>query len=118
MKVLILEQENTIRKSLAHLMERYKNFEVFSAYSYKEGASLFQTIPFDMVLCGDRLPDGDGLEILKGWLKQNPKLVSILMTVHNDEGLKQEAIQAGIRGFLVKPFDLKQFEEVIGLSKG
>ena len=79
----------------------------------REGISLFETIPFDIVLCGDRLPDGNGLEMLREWMSQNPKLISILMTVHGDERLKQEAMQAGIQGYLEKPFDLKQLEEAI-----
>ena len=96
-------------------MER-NQFEVFSVHSKKEGSSLFKAIPFDMVLCGDKLPDGSGLEILKEFICLNPRLVSILMTVHGDEFLRQEAIQAGIKGYLVKPFDLKQLEEVMGIS--
>ena len=116
MKVLIIEQENTVRQSLSYFMERDKNCEVFLAGSKKEGIFLFQNIPFDIVLCGDRLPDGNGLEMLREWVNQNPKLISILMTVHGDELSKQEAMKAGIRGYLEKPFDLKQLEEAIGIS--
>jgi AmiR/NasT family two-component response regulator len=38
------------------------------------------------------------------------------MTVQSDERLKQAALRAGIQGYLVKPFDLKQLEEAIGIS--
>jgi DNA-binding NarL/FixJ family response regulator len=113
MKVLIIEIDNTVRQSLSYFMERDKNCEVFLAGSKKEGISLFRTIPFDIVLCGDRLPDGNALEMLREWMNQNPKLVSILMTVQSDERLRQEALKAGIHGYLVKPFDLKQLEEAI-----
>jgi DNA-binding response OmpR family regulator len=113
MKVLIIEKDKTVRQSLSYFMERYKNCEVFLAGSKKEGISLFETTPFDIVLCGDRLPDGNGLDILSGWVKQNPKLISILMTVQSDERLRQDALKAGIQGYLVKPFDLKQLEEII-----
>ena len=116
MRVLIIEQEKTFQKSLSHFMER-NQFEVFSAHSQREGSSLFKTIPFDMVLCGDRLPDGTGLETLRELIHQNPEIVSVLMAVHGDDFLKQEAIQAGIKGYLVKPFDLKQLEEVMGISQ-
>ncbi len=74
-------------------------------------------MPFDIVLCGDRLPDGSGLEILREWMDQNPKLVSILMTVQNDERLRHEALKVGVKGYLVKPFDLKQLEEAISISE-
>jgi DNA-binding NtrC family response regulator len=116
MKVLIIEKDNTIRQSLSYFMGHYKNSEVFLAGSKKDGISLFQTIPFDIVLCGDRLPDGNGLDMLSGWVRQNPNLISILMTVHGDELSKQEAMKAGIRGYLEKPFDLKQLEEAMGLK--
>jgi DNA-binding response OmpR family regulator len=116
MKVLIIEKDKTVRQSLSYFMERHKNCEVFLAGSKKEGMSLFETIPFDIVLCGDRLPDGNPLGMLREWMNQNPKLISILMTVQSDERLKQAALRAGIQGYLVKPFDLKQLEEAIGIS--
>jgi DNA-binding NtrC family response regulator len=117
MKVLIIEKDNTVRQSLSYFMERYKNCEVFLAGSKKEGISLFETTPFDIVLCGDHLPDGNGLDMLSGWLRRNPNLISVLMTVHGDELSKQEAIKAGVRGYLEKPFDLKQLEEAISISE-
>jgi len=116
MKVLIIEKDKTLRQSLSYFMESYRNCEVFVAGSKKEGESLFATVPFDIVLCGDRLPDGNGLDMLSGWMRKNPNLISILMTVHGDELSKQEAIKAGIRGYLEKPFDLDQLEEVMGTS--
>ena len=116
MKVLIIEQEKTFQQSLQLFMERYKNYEVFLASSKREGISLFQTLPFDMVLCGDRLPDGSGLETVKELMRLNPKLISILMTVHGDDLLRQEAMKAGVQGYLVKPFDLKQLEEAMGIQ--
>jgi DNA-binding NtrC family response regulator len=117
MKVLIIEKDNTVRQSLSYFMERYKNCEVFLAGSKKEGISLFETTPFDIVLCGDHLPDGNGLDMLSGWMRRNPNLISVLMTVHGDELSKQEAIKAGVRGYLEKPFDLKQLEEAISISE-
>lgn len=113
MKVLIIEQEKTFQQSLHFFMERYQNYEVFLASSKREGISLFQTFRFDMVLCGDRLPDGNGLEVMKELMNLNPKLISIYMTVHDDERLRHEARKAGVQGYLVKPFDLKQLEEII-----
>jgi DNA-binding NarL/FixJ family response regulator len=116
MKVLIIEKDKTVRQSLSYFIERYRNCEVFLAGSKKEGISLYKTTPFDIVICGDRLPDGNGLEMLREWVSQNPNLISILMTVQSDERLRQEALTAGIQGYLVKPFDLKQLEEAISIS--
>ena len=116
MKVLIVEQEKTFRESLASIVKHYHGLEVFTAHSGKEGASFFQTIPFDIVICGHRLPDGDGLEILKEWMLCRPKLISIFMTADHDEALRKDAEKAGIQGYLEKPFDLNQLEEAMQIS--
>jgi len=55
--------------------------------------------------------------MLREWVIQNPKLISILMTVQSDERLRQQALKAGIQGYLVKPFDLKQLEEAMSISE-
>lgn len=112
MKVLIIELEKTLQQSLSNFIKQ-KEMDVVVAHSAREGMSLFNKTPFDMVICGDRLPDGSGLQLLKEWMTQNPKLISILMTACNDDLLEQEATRAGIKGYLEKPFDLKQLEEII-----
>ncbi|MBM4331241.1 MAG: response regulator [Deltaproteobacteria bacterium] len=114
MKILIVEQEKTLQQSLCYFMQNQKNFEVALAHSQKEGLSLWQSAPFDMVLCADRLPDGNGLTMLKTLIQQRPAIVSILMTARHDELLREEAINLGIQGYLEKPFDLQQLEEAMG----
>ncbi len=115
MRVLIVEQEKTLQNSLCYFMKQQKNFEVARAHSQKEGLSLWQSAPFDIVLCAERLPDGNGLEMLKTLIQQKPEIISILMTARQDELLRQEAMNIGIRGYLEKPFDLKQLEEAMGV---
>jgi len=116
MKVLIIEQEKTLLQSLRNYLEYQKKFEVSWAHSGREGISLWKKEPYDMVLCSERLPDGNGLEILKTMIEQKPGAVSILMTAVHDEILKKKVFQAGIRGYLEKPFDLQQLEEVMGIN--
>ena len=117
MKVLIIEQEKTLQQSLSYYLEHHKNFEVLLAHSKKEGISLLEKSPCDVVFCGDRLPDGDGLDTLKEMMEKNPRMISVLMTVRGDESLRDEALKAGVRGYLEKPFDLKQLEEVMDANR-
>jgi len=116
MKVLIIEQEKTLLQSLLNYLEHQKKFEVSWAHSGKEGISLWKRGLYDMVLCSERLPDGNGLETLKTLIQQTPGVVSILMTAVHDEILKREAMRAGVHGYLEKPFNLQQLEEVMGIS--
>jgi len=113
MRVLIVEPEKTLLQSLCYFMGQHKNFDVSPAHNVREGMALWQTDPFDVILCADRLPDGDGLAMLKKILLKKPQVISILMTTQRDDLLREEASAAGIRGYLEKPFDLKQLEEAM-----
>jgi len=117
MRVLIIEQEKTLQNSLALFLGSQKNYQVLSANSKKEGVNLWGAFPCDTVICNDRLPDGSGLAMLKEFSRQDPKVISILMTARSDEGLRQEALKAGIKAYLEKPFDLQELEEAMGFIR-
>jgi DNA-binding response OmpR family regulator len=117
MKVLIIEREKTLLSSLSHFLEKQKNFEVYQAQTKKDGLDLWKVYSFDLVLCADYLPDGRGLDILPEFICQKPEIITILMSGQHEETTKQEVGQAGIKGYLKKPFDLKELEEAIGLIK-
>jgi response regulator of citrate/malate metabolism len=53
-------------------------------------------------------------EILKTMIEQKTGAVSILMTAVHDEILKK-SLPGGVRGYLEKPFNLQQLEEVMGI---
>lgn len=115
MKVLIIEPDRIVAQSLSFLIER-PTFEVCVASSRQESLSFSKPSAWDIVLCSDRLPDGDGIAVLRHLMKENPRVHSILMTVRDDESLRKEAIEAGIQKYLVKPFDLRQLEEALLIS--
>lgn len=116
MKVLIVEQEATLLQSLAIFMEKCAHYQVASANCKNDALFLLQANTFDLVLCADALPDGDGLEMLNRIKMGNPDIVSVLMTVKDDKTLARKALQSGINGYLVKPFDLKQLEALVGVG--
>ncbi len=115
--VLLIEKDKKISQSLSFFIENQMKCKVVIANSKKEAESLYNEYTFDMVICGEPLPDGEALELLEAWMNRNPKLISVLMTVKSDEHLRQKAFKAGVSGYLVKPFDLTQLEEIMGLSK-
>jgi DNA-binding response OmpR family regulator len=115
MKILIIEQEKTFLQSLRNFLEYQENVEVFWANSGREGLSLWHKGGFDLILCAERLPDGSGLQTLKDMIRECPGIKSVLMTARHDEHLRKEALNAGIRIYLEKPFELQQLEEAMGV---
>lgn len=108
-----MEKDKIIGESLSHFMIHEKNFEVFLALSKKEADLLFKSMMFDIVICEYHLLDGDGFDILREWMNQRPDLFSIIMTVKNDDRLKKEASDSGIKGYLIKPFGLNDLEKIL-----
>ena len=57
------------------------------------------------VLADVRLPGIDGIELQHRIRAARPTLPVIFMTAHDDDGIRQRALQDGAVAFLVKPFD-------------
>ncbi len=112
MRVLIIEPDRIVAQSLSFFIGG-SPFEVFLASSREETFSLSEPSSWDVVLCSDRLPGGDGLEVLGELHRWNPRLRSILMSVCDDESLKERAMKVGVRRILIKPFDIHQLEEAL-----
>jgi len=88
MKVLIIEKDKTVRQSFS---TSWSVTEIARSFlRLKEGWNLsLPNIPFDVVLCGDRLPDGSGLEMLRSGSIRTRSL-SQFDDVQSDDRLRQE----------------------------
>lgn len=60
--------------------------------------------PPDAALLDIRLPDGDGLSVLRALRREMPEVPAIVMTAHGSVATAVDAMRAGAADFLVKPF--------------
>lgn len=79
-------------------------WEVLHARSIAEAERLVLERPPQGVLLDLRLPDGDGLELLKRLKSRQPDLAVVAITAHGSVATAVAAMQAGAADFLVKPF--------------
>jgi len=102
-KVLIIEDEIGLRKSLAKLLE-LKKYQVDEAEDFKKGEKKIEYYDYDIILLDLKLPDGNGIDLLK---KYNPKMEgkTIIITAHATIPSAVEAIQNGAFYYLEKPLD-------------
>jgi two-component system alkaline phosphatase synthesis response regulator PhoP len=103
MKVLIVEDEEALRKVLQEKLER-SGFETFAAKDGDEGWNLAKSKNPDIILLDLVLPKRSGFEVLTA-LKQDPELkeipVFILSNLAEDESLKK-ALTMGAEDYFVK----------------
>jgi two-component system, NtrC family, response regulator PilR len=111
-QVLVVDDEPDLR-TLYELTLLREGYRVDAAGSLAEAWQQLQDKRFDAVITDMRLPDGQGLELLRGMLAQQRAERCIVMTAYGSAENAVEALKAGAFDYLTKPVDLKQFRTVV-----
>lgn len=85
----------------------YEN--IIEAATAKEAFELFVEKKPELVLLDITLPDNTDLTLLKKMLAENPKAKIIMNTAIGQELIIMDAMKAGAKDFIVKPFEEKAF---------
>ncbi|SDJ99745.1 DNA-binding transcriptional response regulator, NtrC family, contains REC, AAA-type ATPase, and a Fis-type DNA-binding domains [Catalinimonas alkaloidigena] len=102
--LLIIDDEKDIRHLLAKLLE-YEGYEVLTTDKAKSGLQLLQEQPVQVVLCDVKLPDANGIALVKEIKTLSPETEVICLTAY---GTIQDGVQAmknGAFDYLVKGDD-------------
>ncbi len=109
-RVLIVEDEDIIRKQITLLLER-NNYEVVGASNIDEAICLYPE-SFDVILADIRLPGRDGNQILD-YSEQVPV---VMMTSYASVRSAVESMKLGAVDYISKPFDHDELLLTIGRS--
>jgi two-component system chemotaxis response regulator CheY len=105
MTFLSVDDSATMRKIVA-LALGGAGHSVLEADNGRSGLELLKSKGADCVILDINMPEMNGIEFLKAW-KADPaisKVPVIVLTTQDEEGLKNEALALGAKGFLGKPF--------------
>ena len=103
MRILIAEDETIIRLDLRELLER-EGFEVCAeARDGVEAVELAQAHDPDLAILDVKMPRLDGIEAARRILAERPIPV-VVLTAYGQDELVSRAVEAGVYGYLVKPF--------------
>jgi two-component system response regulator AtoC len=111
-RVLIVDDEKAIRWSLGEALTS-DGYEIDEAESGKKGIKLFRDDPADLVVLDLKLPDMDGLTVLKKLKEIDPDVPVVMMTAYGEVETAVEAIKSGAYDFLLKPFQLDKMKITI-----
>ena len=111
-RILIIEDDSTIRLTVGDFLERL-GYRVALAEDGNSGLAQAAQERYDLILLDLRLPDRDGLDVLKALAEAGCEALVVIMTAYPDLRTAVSAIRAGAYDYIHKPFDLEDLRELI-----
>lgn len=111
-KILIIDDEKNLLKVLSDFLTR-NGFQVQTAQEGGKGIDLYQKEHFDVVVLDLKLPDIDGVELLKELQKINSLLKVVVLTGYSEVKTYLATMESGACEYMSKPVDLELFKDVI-----
>ena len=108
-QIVIIEDDAVLRRGLRRVFVK-ENFEVFD---FENGKHAFEQINLttpDLILCDYKLPDTNGVEILKEIRKTDKKTPFFLITGYFKDEISNEAKENGANEVLEKPINLQNLK--------
>jgi len=104
MRILIIEDEVTLSKTLAEGLKEY-GYQNDVAESLTDGRYFLDIRNYDLVLLDWMLPDGNGIDLIPEIKEKRAKTAVIVLSARDDKESEIEALRLGADDYIKKPFD-------------
>lgn len=106
-KVLVVDDEKSIRNTLKEILE-YEKYEVTLAENGMQALDLLKKNSFDVALLDIKMPEMDGIEVLEQVAEKYPDLQVVMISGHGNVDTAVKAVKMGAYDFIEKPLDLNR----------
>lgn len=119
-KILLVDDDLLVLKTVTNLLQS-KGYEVSACKTGAEAVNAFKNQRFDLVITDVRMPGQDGVRTIK-LIRENEKASGslrtpvVMITGYASEDIPVEAIELGVDGYVLKPFDYDRFLSTIEKS--
>jgi DNA-binding NarL/FixJ family response regulator len=113
-RVCVVDDQTLVRQGIRTLLGLVSDLEVVAEADGGNAAlALIPEVKPDVVLLDLRMPDKDGLEVLRELRQAGALPPTIVLTTFDEDALFLEAIRAGAKGFLLKDVSLERLTDAI-----
>jgi DNA-binding NarL/FixJ family response regulator len=111
--ILIVDDELPIRGLLKKILEK-NDYRCRTAAGAVEARTVLKDQSFDLILCDIKMPGESGLDLIRYVRNAYPATAVIMVTAMDDPQEAQTALELGIYGYIIKPFEPNQI--LIGVA--
>ncbi len=116
-KILIIEDESSIRRVLVKILTEENNtYEVSEAEDGLAGMELIKNEDFDLILCDIKMPKMDGVEVLEATKKIKPEIPLVMISGHGDLDVAVNTMRLGAFDYISKPPDLNRLLNTVRIA--
>jgi CheY-like chemotaxis protein len=111
--ILVVDDTAFMRKMAADCLKQHGHTVIGEAVNGKEGIQKYQELSPDIVMMDLMMPEMNGIEAIKEILQINADAVILVCSASNQQEQIFDALEAGAKGYLTKPFVSDKMNEVI-----
>lgn len=103
LRILVADDSKIIRTKLAQMLTALGHTIAAEAETGEEAVTLYRQETPDLVTMDINMPGMGGIDATRAIIKTNPDATILMLTSHVQEDIIKEAIDAGAKGYVVKP---------------
>ena len=107
MKILIIDDERSIRNSLKEILVD-EGYDVDLAENGSQGCAMVDKEKYSVIFCDIKMPEMDGMEVLDRFNQMGIDAAVVMISGHGDITVAVECIKKGAFDFIPKPLDLNR----------
>ncbi len=116
LKILVLDDEKRVREEIEEFLVR-NSYTVYKAASPSEAFKVLKNIKIDIGIIDIKLPEMDGISVMKKIKEEDPSIEIIMISGHGDMGSVIDAMRLGAADYFPKPFRLMEINNAIERTK-
>ena len=111
-RVLIVEDDSLIADSIGRVLTR-QGYDVAVVSQGSQARAVLEESAVHLAILDIRLPDMNGLDLLRAIKEAEPDVPVIIMTAYTDVKVAVDAMKAGATDYLQKPFELDELKVIV-----
>ncbi|MBN1385775.1 response regulator [Candidatus Woesearchaeota archaeon] len=116
LRVLVVDDSNFMRSMIKNILKETSVKEILEASDGDEAVKMFRDNEPGLVFMDIMMPKKNGIEALREIMKIRKDAVVVMCTSVGQEKIINEAIEAGARDFITKPFRADEIKNIVAAN--